>query len=46
MDSLMSFFKDLWQSLTSPGGPLPDGSCCLERPTRFKPVVYPDRAPQ
>lgn len=45
MHSLMSFFKDLWQSLTSPGGSLPDGSCCLERTARYKPVVYPARHP-
>jgi hypothetical protein len=36
MHTLLSFFKDLFKAITSPGAPLPDGSCCLERHTRLK----------
>jgi hypothetical protein len=36
MRALLSFIKDLFTTLASPGAPWPDGSCCLERHTRLK----------
>lgn len=36
MRALLSFFKDLFKAITSPGASLPDGSCCLERHTHLR----------
>lgn len=36
MRALMTFIRDLIKALTSPGAPLPDGSCSLERRCHLK----------